>query len=139
MVEWVAASAILALLCVVFGVDPVASFMRDVAVDVATLFGVVLLAASLAFLWAFYTKADTDFYKWLNNKGALEPYFAAAGYVIAVSFFATACPILLKKVPAVEYALTVVFVEILALINLYTLVKNVLGLMHLNAEFNRFK
>lgn len=135
-VELLAAAATLIALCLWFGSPAVIAFVRGVAIDTATLFGAVMLAASLAFLWTFYSKADTDFYQWLDTSGALNTYLRATGYTVAVSLLSTLSLVTLKQVGNEEFSLLTIYLLILAIINLYTLVQNVLGLMQLNAKFN---
>lgn len=126
-------------LCLWFEPKAVASFVRDVALDIATLFGAVMLAASLGFLWTFYSKADTEFYRWLDSRGAFRVYLLATAYSVAVSLLSTMSLVAMKKISDDSFALVAAFLLVLAVINLMTLVRNVIDLMLLNAKFNHVR
>jgi hypothetical protein len=138
MVELIASFVVTTLLVVLAGATTVSKVMHDFAGDISTLFGAVMVAAALGFLWTFFSKADTDFYAWLEVKGAFAPFRRATEYVILLSFAATVLPLCLK-LPALanseKFGIAVAFVELLATINLFTLVRNVLDLMRLHAKF----
>ena len=136
-VELVASGLILLLVCMWLSSEEVVSFFRVAALDIATLFGGVMLAGALAFLWTFFSKADTPFYRWLDEKGAFKVYLAATSYTVAVSFLSTASLVVTKYVQNSYVTLASVFLLLLAIINLYTLVINVGGLMQLNTLFMR--
>lgn len=137
VVEIVAAAAILIALCLWLGRPVVIGFIRDVALDIATLFGAVMLAASLGFLWTFYSKSDTDFCRWLDTRGAFRIYLSATAYSVVVSLLSTMSLIALKKISDESFTLFGTFMLILAIINLVTLIQNVIGLMLLNTKFNQ--
>lgn len=136
-VEVVAASTVLVAICLWLDCSVVISFVREVALDLATLFGAVMLAASLGFLWTFYSKSDTDFYRWLDTRGAFRIYLFATAYSVGVSAISTLTLVILKKITDQTFALFSIFMLILAVINLTTLVRNVIDLMLLNAKFNQ--
>lgn len=139
MVEVLAAALILACLLLWAPLEDVVSFIRLAAIDIATLFGAVLFAAALGFLWSFYTKADTEFYRWLDEKGALSIYVNATLFTVLVSFLATAGLVVTKHIPGDELCVVACYFLLLAIINLYSLVSNVAGIMRLNAKFNSMK
>lgn len=136
-VEIVLAALMLVLLCLIYTPSSISIFVRQSAIDVATLFCAILFAASLAFLWTFYSKADTDFYRWLYEIDAFNIYLSATGYAVAINAAATLMLILAKFIVNDHLALTSIFMLFLAAINGYTLVQNVFGLMKLNAKFNQ--
>lgn len=136
IVELIAAGLTLFALCLWLGSTSVTTFIRDVAIDTATLFGAVMLAASLGFLWTFYSKSDTEFYRWLDSQGALSIYLSATVYSVLVSLLSTLSLVALKHVTNNGFALLASYLLILAIINLVTLVNNVVGLMKLNAKYN---
>ena len=138
-VELLAAAATLLALCLWFSTPAVAGFVRNVALDIATLFGAVMLAASLGFLWAIYTKSDTEFYRWLDARGAFRVYLYATAYSVLVSLLSTLSLVALKQITGEVFTIVAVFLLILALINLITLVRNVVDLMLLNARFNHVR
>lgn len=125
------------LLCLWVGIDPLLTFLRTAALDIATLFGAVMLAAALAFLWTFFSKADTPFYRWLDSKGALRVYLGATEYAVLVSLLSTSSLVIYKHVDNKSLGLAAAFLLALALANMYTLVSNVIGLMRLNTLFMR--
>jgi hypothetical protein len=92
---------------------------------------------ALAFLWTFFSKADTPFYRWLDSKGAFQVYLRAAAYAVLVSLFSTASLVIYTHVESKALGIATAFLLVLALLNMYTLVANVIGLMRLNALFMR--
>jgi hypothetical protein len=118
-----------------FGTESLLAFLRTAALDIATLFGAVMLAAALAFLWTFFSKVDTPFYRWLDSKGAFQVYIQAAAYAVLVSLLSTSSLVIYKHVDNTILGLAVAFLLALALTNMYTLITNVIGLMRLNALF----
>lgn len=136
VVELLAAGMILFALCLWFEPKVMGSFVRDIALDVATLLSAVILAASLSFLWTFYSKGDTEFYRWLDARGAFRVYVRATAYSVIISLLSTMSLVAMKKIADDTFALAGTFLLILAIINLITLVTNVIDLMLLNARFN---
>lgn len=132
----ISALAVLSL-CMWVGTESLLTFLRTAALDIATLFGAVMLAAALAFLWTFFSKADTPFYRWLDSKGAFQIYIQAAAYAVLVSLLSTSSLVIYKHVDNTGLGLAVAFLLTLALTNMYTLISNVIGLMRLNALFIR--
>ena len=132
----ISALAVLAL-CMWVSTESVLTFLRTAALDIATLFGAVMLAAALAFLWTFFSKADTPFYRWLDSKGAFHVYLRATAYAVLVSLLSTSSLVIYKHVDDRNLGLAAAFLLALALANIYTLVSNVIGLMRLNALFMR--
>jgi hypothetical protein len=135
-VELVAAALIICCLVLRFPPESVVGFVRNAAIDIATLFCAVMFAAALGFLWSFYTKGDTPFYCWLEERGAFRVYLNATIYVIGVSFAATVALVALKYVDDLGIGLVACYLLALAILNLYSLVSNVAGIMRLNAKFN---
>lgn len=136
VVELLAAILAVACLSLCFQPSALVSFVRTAAIDIATLFCAVMLAAALAFMWSFYTKADTAFYRWLEERGAFKVYLSATIYTIAVSFITTAALIVTKHVEGLGIGMVATFLLALSILNLYSLVCNVAGIMRLNAKFN---
>ena len=139
MVELVAAGSVLAALCLWLSPDQVVTFVRSAAIDIATLFGAAMFTGALAFLWTFFSKADTPFYRWLETKGAFRAYLTATIYTVAISFLATASLVLTKYIDHRYVGLAATFLLLLAVINLYTLVSTVADLMRLNAAYERMQ
>lgn len=139
VVELLGAGATLFALCLWFGVATVASFIRNVALDMATLFGSVMLAASLGFLWTFYSKADTEFCRWLDARGAFRIYLWAIVYSVFISLISILTLLVIKGTVNDVFSLFGAFFLLLAFINLITLVRNVIDLMLLNTKFNHIR
>jgi len=131
------ASFVLALLLFFYDLQQIADFLKPIAADIATYFSSVMFAASVAFLWAFYSKSDTPFSKWLYEKGAFKVYLAA--YIVAVSIYAVLFLLLLitSKINSVIFSAFTFWVLLIGVINVYTFIKNVVGQLLLNMEFNR--
>lgn len=134
-VELLASVLVVTTLCLWLTTDSLLGFLRIAAIDIATLFGAVMLAASLAFIWTFFSKADTPFYRWLDSKGAFLVYLRAAAYAVLVSLLSMASLVIYKYADSRPLGLAAAFLLVLALLNMYTLVANVVGLMRLNALF----
>lgn len=134
-VELIASALVVTALCFWLSTESLLTFLRLAALDIATLFGAVMLAASFAFLWTFFSKADTPFYRWLDSKGAFGVYLLATAYAVLVSLLSTASLLIYKHVESKTFGLVAAFLLVLALLNMYTLVVNVIGLMRLNALF----
>lgn len=138
-VELLAAGFILLAIYLWLGPQVIVTFVRNAAIDIATIFGGVMFAGALAFLWTLFSKADTPFYQWLEAKGAFRVYVIATTYTVAVSFLSTASLILAKHVEQQLLGLTATYFLLLAVINLYTLVTMVADLMKLNAAYGRLQ
>lgn len=136
-VEFAISALALLALCMWLSTESVLTFLRTAALDIATLFGAVMLATALAFLWTFFSKADTPFYRWLDSKGAFQVYLRATAYTVLVSLLSTSSLVIYKHVDDRSLGLATAFLLALALTNMYTLVSNVIGLMRLNALFMR--
>jgi hypothetical protein len=131
------ASFVLVLLLFFYDLQQIADFLKPIASDIATYFSSVMFAASVAFLWTFYSKSDTPFSKWLYEKGAFKVYLAA--YIVAVSIYAVLFLLLLitSKIDSVIFSIFTFWVLLIGVINVYTFIKNVVGQLLLNMEFNR--
>lgn len=131
------ASFFLSLLLFFYDLQQIADFLKPIAADIATYFSSVMFAASVAFLWTFYSKSDTPFSKWLYEKGAFKVYLAA--YIVAVSIYAVLFLLLLitSKINSVIFSVFTFWVLLIGVINVYTFIKNVVDQLLLNMEFNR--
>lgn len=131
------ASFVLALLLFFYDLQQIADFLKPIAVNIATYFSSVMFAASVAFLWTFYSKSDTPFSKWLYEKGAFKVYLSA--YIVAVSIYAVLFLLLMisSKINSVIFSVFTFWVFLIGVINVYTFIKNVVSQLLLNMEFNR--
>lgn len=131
------ASFVLSLLIFFYDLQQIADFLKPIAADIATYFSSVMFAASVAFLWTFYSKSDTPFSRWLYEKGAFKVYLAA--YIVAVSIYAVLFLLLLitSKINSVIFSVFTFWMLLIGVINVYTFIKNVVGQLLLNMEFNR--
>ena len=96
-----------------------------------------MLAGSIAFFWAFYSKSDTPFSQWLYEKGAYNIYLIA--YVTAIGIYAslTALLVITSKVNNEYLTILTLWFLILGLINVYSFIKNITKQLKLNMEFNK--
>lgn len=135
--ELIAATLIFSLLIYVFDSAKVAIVFRSSAIDIATYFSSIMLAGSIAFLWTFYSKSDTRFSKWLYKKGAFNVYLTA--YVVAIGLYISLLVLLIfcSKIDYYIFTLFTLWFFILGLINVYTFIRNIIGQLLLNMEFNR--
>jgi hypothetical protein len=135
--ELITTTLIFLLLLYVFDSAKVASVFRSSAIDIATYFSSIMLAGSIAFLWTFYSKSDTQFSQWLYKKGAFNVYLTA--YVVAIGVYVSLLVflILCSKIDYYLFTLFTLWFFILGLINVYTFIRNVIGQLLLNMEFNR--
>lgn len=135
--EAVLATLVLGFLLFFYDATQITHFLKPLAKDIATYFSSVMFAASVAFLWAFYSKSDTPFSKWLYEKGAFTVYLTA--YIVAVAIYAVLFILLLfaSKSSDEAFLLFTTWVLLVGVINVYTFVRNVVGQLLLNMEFNR--
>jgi hypothetical protein len=137
LVEIVLASLLVILGYLTIGMNAVSGLVHEFAIDFATLYCAVFFAAALGFFWTFYSKADTDFYTWLDDRGAFQVYLHAMEYTLAIEGGAIFTLLATKVYTSQEIALIAAFVFLMAFINSYTMVKNVIALMKLHTLFNR--
>lgn len=135
--ELVLATLVLGAILIFYDGSQVAHFLKPLAKDIAAYFSSVMFAASVAFLWTFYSKSDTAFSKWLYEKGAFTVYLTA--YIVAVVIYAILFILLLvaSKSGNEAFLLFTTWVLLVGIINVYTFVRNVVGQLLLNMEFNR--
>ncbi|MBU2873464.1 hypothetical protein [Marinobacter salexigens] len=135
--EALLATLALGFLLLFYDAAQIANFLKPVAKDIAAYFSSVMFAASVAFLWTFYSKSDTPFSKWLYEKGAFTVYLTA--YIVAVAIYALLFILLLvaSKSSNVFFLVFTVWVLLIGIVNVYTFVRNVVGQLLLNMEFNR--
>lgn len=135
--ELVLTTLIFLLFLHLFDSEKVAIVFRGSAIDIATYFSSIMLAGSIAFLWTFYSKSDTKFSQWLYKKGAFNVYLTA--YVVAVGVYILLLVLLIfcSKVNYYYLTLLTFWCFILGLINVYTFIRNIIGQLLLNMEFNR--
>lgn len=134
-VELLLSTLLTVLTSLLFDKAVIVNFVRISAIDFATLFCAIFLAAALAFLWTLYSKADSNFYRWLFKIDAFSVYMHATVYAIAVEAAATILLICVKYIDSTVLAFFSIYAFFLAGINAITLMQNAFGLMKLNAEF----
>lgn len=136
VVEIVAASLLLCAVVAWFGVGTISAIIDAAGTGVASQFATVMLAGSFGMTWTFYAKADTDFARWLVEKGAFDVY--AHALVTSVGVYAALLFSLLVAVSTNSQwiDLFAAWLSVLGAINVYTMLKNVLDLMKLTAKFN---
>ncbi|MEH6446607.1 MAG: hypothetical protein V7784_22140 [Oceanospirillaceae bacterium] len=135
--ELVLSTLLFTLLLICFEVSEIVRVFKSMSSDIATYFSSIMLAASFAFIWAFYSKSDTPFFKWLYKKRAFHVYLSA--YVVALVVYLSLLILLIvtSKVDYIPLSLLSVWMFIYGVINVYTFMSNVLGQLKLNMEYNR--
>ena len=135
--EFILTTLIFILFLYVFDSAEVASVFRSSAIDIATYFSSIMLAGSIAFLWTFYSKSDTVFSRWLYKKGAFKVYLTA--YVVAIGVYISLLVLLIfcSKIDYYFFTMFTLWFFIFGLVNVYTFIRNVVGQLMLNMEFNR--
>ncbi|ASP40480.1 hypothetical protein CHH28_18185 [Bacterioplanes sanyensis] len=135
--EPILTTLIFLLILYAFDSAKVASVFRNSAIDIATYFSSIMLAGSIAFLWTFYSKSDTDFSRWLYVKGAFNTYLTA--YVVAIGIYISLLVLLIfcSKIDYYLFTLFTFWFFILGLVNVYTFIRNIIDQLMLNMEFNR--
>src|SRR5690554_6233700 len=135
--EAVLATLVLGGLLLLYDSAQISDFLKPVASDIAAYFSSVMFAASVAFLWTFYSKSDTPFSKWLYENNAFTVYLT--GYIVAVGIYAALFIVLLvaSKSGNEVFLLFTAWLLLVGIINVYTFVRNVVGQLLLNMEFNR--
>lgn len=135
--EILLSALIVTFLCVIFGTGKVSAVIGQIAESFAGAVFAVLLAAALALVWAIFSKVDSKFYVWLDSIGALDVYLRGMMYAVCVELMATLAAISSKWVDNETLRLIFAFVMSLGAINGITMAGNALGLMRLNALFER--
>lgn len=135
--EIILAGVLFVLFVLFFDIHQIAEFIKLISADLATYFSSVMFAASVAFLWVFYSKSDTEFSKWLYEKGAFKVYLFA--YIFAVSIYSLLFFLLLinSKIDSFNLSMFTFWVLLIGVINVYTFIRNIIGQLFLNMEFNR--
>lgn len=136
-VEIILAILLVGLGCTTIGAAALAALVHQFALDIATLYCAVFFAAALGFLWTFYSKADTEFYTWLDEIHFFHVFLHATAYVVAIEGGAIFLLLATKLFTGTGFALIAAFAFFMAVINSYTMVKNVIDLMKLHTLFNR--
>jgi hypothetical protein len=127
---------IVGALFVFYDVKIIAEFIRSAASDFASYFSVIMLAGSIGFFWAFYSKSDTAFSQWLYEKNAYNVYLSA--YIAAIIIYTVLSIMLLltDKIDNVYLSSITLWCLVLGIINAYTFIKNIVDQLRLNMEFN---
>lgn len=137
VVEILLSVLIVALAYIIFGFDDVNVFIKKSAIEMATIVGGGIFAASLAFIWALFTKSESKFYLWLASKGAYSVYLNSAAYSALVSLCLVVILIIVKYTDNTKLPIAAFLLLVLALTNVVTLMKNIIELMKLNSVFNK--
>ena len=137
IVEITLAILLVGLGCTTIGAAALAALVHQFASDIATFYCAVFFAAALGFLWTFYSKVDTEFYTWLDEIRSFHVFLHATAYVVAIEGGAIFLLLATKLFTGNGFALIAAFAFLMAVINSYTMVKNVIDLMKLHTLFNR--
>jgi len=143
IIAWAYFSEILlSILLVLFlylitGEKTLIEFIQKTAIDFATLYCAVVIAAAFAFLWTLYSKIDSSFYVWLEREKSLDIFINATIYVLVVQIFSVISLILCKYFPNNWLSLASCGIFFLAFINSITIITNSVGLMKLKILYTR--
>lgn len=97
----------------------------------------VLLTASASLLWAIFQKSDTEFYKWLEWKNALNKYLFAIEYSIGVYLILFFGLLIFPSLKSQVFTMIIYVLLILGILNFMTQMLNVISLIKLNVKFNQ--
>lgn len=134
------AGLIFTALLIIFGIDPVSKFVSDTASEFSKL-AFVLFTASLTVWGLFFnfSKPDSAFGAWLNEKGADKVFHYAIATSIVFNFITSVLLIISSKVPSPKVSTATALFAILSIINLYSLISNAWSLIKLSHEFKRME
>ena len=135
--EVLLAALIVTFFCVAFGTEKVSSAVGLAADSFSGTFFGVLFAASFALLWSIFTKVDSKFYVWLASIGALDVYLRGMMYAVLIELIATVAAVSSKWIDNETFRLVFAFLMSLGAVNGITMAGNALGLMRLNALFEK--
>lgn len=135
--EALLAALIVTFFCAAFGAEKVASAVGLASDSFSGTFFGVLFAASFALLWSMFTKVDSKFYVWLASIGALDVYLRGMMYAVLVELIATVAAVSSKWIDNETFRLVFAFLMSLGAVNGITMAGNALGLMRLNALFEK--
>ena len=139
LVEVVLSSAILALLLLTTDRKLLISVACTHAKDFATFIIAPMFVASVGLIAALFSITNSDFGEWLLSKKALDVYLYAFGVSVVIYFFSTMALILVNPQFNEILILSTLWLLIIAIINIYSLIKNTFDLIRLNAKFNAIK
>lgn len=137
--EIIAATLIYLLLATVSPQEKAFLLFSSKAVDIATLFAGLMLAATLGFLWSFYAKSDTPFFLWLYSKNAYQVYLTS--YIFSAAAFAMLITLLLLASATNQYYLTQAsaWMTTYCLLVSISFINNIRTQLILNMEFNKIR
>lgn len=99
-------------------------------------FTAIMFAGSIAFFWSFYSHSDTNFAKWLYKKKAFNIYLKAFLYAIVIFLLTTIAFVVTQTTQNKLVAAITGWLFALAIVNTFTFIWNIVGLMKLNIVFN---
>jgi hypothetical protein len=111
-------------------------FILKASDDFASKFTAIMFAGSIAFFWGFFSHSNTEFAKWLYKKNAFNIYLKAFLYAIAI-FLLTTLALVITQVTQNRLVSAISgWLFVLAIINMFTFIWNIVGIMKLNIVFN---
>lgn len=134
-VELICALSVEVVLVLCISTEKLVEFVSKTALAWATLTG-LLFGVALAIWIVLFQVATTRFGDWLERRGALRVYSAAFVTAAGVYGSATALLILASYGSVLRSVIYVaLFGLLLAIINTYTVIRNGMDLLHLQATF----
>ena len=95
-----------------------------------------MFAGSIAFFWSIFSYSNADFVKWLYKKKAFNIYQKAFLYAIAIFLLATLALVITQVTENRLVSAISGWLFVLAIINMYPFIWNIVGIMKLNIVFN---
>lgn len=135
--EAIAATLIHTLLALSLPSEKINLLILTKANEIATLFASVMFAATLGFLWSFYTKSDTPFFLWLYSKGAYQAYLTS--YIFSAATFGLLITLLILGSFTKEYYIpqASTWMTIYCFLISISFVNNIREQLILNMEYNK--
>lgn len=134
--EFIVSPIIFFLLFLIWKPALISGFVSNTANDWAAKILSIILAASIAFFWTYYSHSNTEFSKWLYYKGSFHLY--TRSFVVSIFIFlVTIIALIIANFNSNFYfGLVTAWLLILSFLNFFTFIKNIISLMKLNINFN---
>jgi hypothetical protein len=136
VVEIIAATLSLIALLLWFGEPSTELFFHSSVGDFASYFSAAVLAGGFAMLGILFSKTETNFGKWLHNRGAFAVFSRSYFVVIIISIISIIGLIFCKNAKFIYSGTLGSWFIIYTAINGYTLAKNSYDLIMLIMAFN---
>jgi hypothetical protein len=135
-VEIIASTLFLIALLLWLGEQEIEKFFHSSVGDFASYFSAAVLAGGFAMLGILFSKTETDFGKWMHERGAFS-VFSRSYFVVIIISIISIIGLIFCKNPKFIYSGTLgLWFVIYTTINGYTLAKNSYDLIMLVMAFN---